>query len=63
MMPIMIAVFGLLLVSQFFLSKNKPNTPAAATQTAQTAKAPEAASTGCHCVQRPNNRRLPAQSP
>jgi YidC/Oxa1 family membrane protein insertase len=43
MMPIMIAVFGLLLVSQFFLFKNKPNAPATTTQTAQTAKAPEAA--------------------
>jgi YidC/Oxa1 family membrane protein insertase len=41
MMPIMIAVFGLLLASQFFLSKNKQNTPPAAQQT-QTAKAPEA---------------------
>jgi YidC/Oxa1 family membrane protein insertase len=41
MMPIMIAVFGLLLASQFFLSKNKTNTPPA-TQQAQTAKGPEA---------------------
>jgi len=41
MMPIMIAVFGLLLASQFFLAKNKTNTPPP-TQQAQTAKAPEA---------------------
>ncbi len=42
MMPIMIAVFALLLVSQFFLFKNKPNTPAG-TKPAQTTTAPEVA--------------------
>ena len=41
MMPIMIAVFGLLLASQFFLTKNKQNTPPATQQT-QAVKAPEA---------------------
>ena len=42
MMPIMIAVFALLLVSQFFLFKNKPNTPAGIQQ-ARTATAPAVA--------------------
>ncbi len=41
MMPIMIAVFGLLLAGQFFLAKNKQTTPASTQQT-QTAKTPEA---------------------
>ena len=47
MLPVMIAVFALLLVSQYFLFKNKSNTPA--NRTAQTtespAKSPEAAAT------------------
>ena len=42
MLSVMVAVFALILVSQFFLAKNKPNTPPA-TQTAQTAKVPETA--------------------
>jgi YidC/Oxa1 family membrane protein insertase len=43
MLPVMIAVFGLLLVSQYVLFKNKPNTPPSkpATQAAKTT--PEAA--------------------
>jgi YidC/Oxa1 family membrane protein insertase len=47
MLPVMIAVFALLLVSQYFLFKNKQNTPA--NRTAQTtespAKGPESAAT------------------
>ncbi len=41
MMPIMVAVFALLLISQFFLYKNKPKTPAGANP-AQTTTAPAA---------------------
>jgi YidC/Oxa1 family membrane protein insertase len=42
MLPVLIAAFGLLLASQFFLFKNK-QTPPASNPPAQTAKAPETA--------------------
>jgi len=42
MLSIMVAVFALILVSQFVLTKNKPNTPPGA-QPVPTAKAPETA--------------------
>lgn len=47
MLPVMIAVFALLLVSQYFLFKNKPNTTGnRPTQTAESpAKGPESAAT------------------
>ena len=41
MLPVMIAVFALLLVSQYVLFKNKPNTPSSRPAT-QTANTPEA---------------------
>jgi len=52
-MPIMIAVFALLLVSQFFLFKNKPNAPAGIQQ-AQTVKAPEPATSAASTPEQPS---------